>query len=55
MSKVDLLKIQLQTLQFQTDVTSARIALVQALNSLRQLMGFDSVPRNYDVAGNSGL
>ena len=51
MSKVDLLKIQLQTLQFQTDVTSARIALAQALNSLRQLMGFDSVPRNYDVAG----
>jgi outer membrane protein, heavy metal efflux system len=51
MSKVDLLKIQLQTLQFQTDVTSARIALAQALNSLRQLMGFNSVPRNYDVAG----
>jgi outer membrane protein, heavy metal efflux system len=50
-SKVDLLKIQLQTLQFQTDVTSARIALAQALNSLRQLMGFNSVPRNYDVAG----
>jgi cobalt-zinc-cadmium efflux system outer membrane protein len=51
MSKADLLKIQLQTLQFQTDVTSAKIALVQALNSLRQLMGFDSVPREYDVAG----
>jgi outer membrane protein, heavy metal efflux system len=51
MSKVDLIKIQLQTLQFQTDVTTARIALAQALNSLRQLMGFDSVPRNYDVAG----
>ena len=54
MSKVDLLKIQLQTLQFQTDVTSARIALAQALNSLRELMGFDSVPRNYDVAGTLG-
>ncbi len=51
MSKADLLKIQLQTLQFQTDVTTAKIALVQALNSLRQLMGFDSVPRDYDVAG----
>ena len=50
-SKADLLKIQLQTLQFQTDVTSARIALVQALNSLRQLLGFDSVPREYDVSG----
>ncbi len=51
MSKADLLKIQLQTLQFQTDVTSAKIALVQALNSLRQLIGFDAIPRNYDVAG----
>jgi cobalt-zinc-cadmium efflux system outer membrane protein len=51
MSKADLLKITLQTLQFQTDVTTAKIALVQALNSLRQLMGFDSVPREYDVAG----
>ena len=51
MSKADLLKIQLQTLQFQTDVTSAKIALVQSLNSLRQLIGFDSIPRNYDVAG----
>jgi cobalt-zinc-cadmium efflux system outer membrane protein len=51
MSKADLLKIQLQTLQFQTDVTSARIALVQALNGLRLLIGFDSVPREYDVAG----
>jgi len=51
MSKADLLKIQLQTLQFQTDVTSAKIALVQALNSLRELIGFDAVPRNYDVTG----
>jgi cobalt-zinc-cadmium efflux system outer membrane protein len=51
LSKADLLKIQLQTLQFQSDVTAARIAKVQALASLRQLMGFDSVPRDYDVAG----
>ncbi len=51
MSKADLLKIQLQTLQFQTDVTSAKIALVQALNSLRESIGFDAIPRNYDVAG----
>src|SRR5271165_1137977 len=51
MSKADLLKIQLQTLQFQTDVAAAQIAKLQALASLRQLMGFDSVPRDYDVAG----
>ena len=51
LSKVDLFKIQLQTLQFQSDVSAARIAKAQALGSLRQLMGFDSVPREYDVAG----
>src|SRR5208283_4253453 len=51
LSKVDLLKIQLQTLQFQSDVSAARIAKAQALGSLRQLMGFDSVPRDYDVSG----
>lgn len=51
MTTADLLKIQLQTLQFQNDLTSARIALVQALNTLRELIGFDSVPRNYDIVG----
>jgi cobalt-zinc-cadmium efflux system outer membrane protein len=51
LSKVDLFKIQLQTLQFQSDVSAARIAKAQALGSLRQLMGFDSVPRDYDVVG----
>lgn len=51
MTTADLLKIQLQTLQFQNDVTAARISLVQALNTLRELMGFDSVPREYDIVG----
>jgi cobalt-zinc-cadmium efflux system outer membrane protein len=51
MTQGDLLKIQLQTLQFQNDVTAARITLRQALNSLRQLVGFDSVPRDYDIVG----
>ena len=51
MANADMLKIQLQTLEFQNDVTAARIALVQALNTLRELMGFDSVPRNYDIVG----
>lgn len=51
MTQADLLKIQLQTLEFQNDVTAARITLRQALNSLRQLVGFDSVPRGYDVTG----
>ena len=47
----DLLKIKLQLLQFQMDVSSARLALVQALASLRQLLGFESVPSDYDVTG----
>jgi outer membrane protein, heavy metal efflux system len=50
-SEGDLLKIKLQLLQFQTDVSSAKLALVQALASLRELMGYDAVPENYDVAG----
>lgn len=50
-SQGDYLKITLQLLQFQTDVSSARVARVQALNSLRQLLGYASVPHNFDVAG----
>ena len=51
MSKSDLLKIQLLTLQFQTDVANAQINKAQALAALRQLIGFDSVPRDFDVVG----
>jgi outer membrane protein, heavy metal efflux system len=52
MSRNDLLKIQLQQLQFETDVNSARLGHTQALASLRQFLGFDSVPADYDVIGN---
>ena len=51
MSDGDLLKIKLQLLQFQTDVSAARLARVQALASLRQLVGYESVPENYQVVG----
>ena len=51
MSEGDLLKIKLQTLQFQTDVSAAKLAKLQALAMLRQLIGFESVPENYDVEG----
>ena len=51
MSEGDLLKIKLQMLQFQMDVSAAKLARVQALASLRQLLGFDSVPESYDVDG----
>jgi cobalt-zinc-cadmium efflux system outer membrane protein len=50
-SEGDLLKIQLQLLQFQTDVSSAEVAKVQALASLRQLLGFDAVAADYEVDG----
>lgn len=51
MSEGDLLKIKLQMLQFQTDLSSARLAVVQSLAGLRQLLGFESVPMDYDVVG----
>jgi outer membrane protein, heavy metal efflux system len=50
-SEADLLKIKLQTLQFQTDVSSARVAYVQALGSLRQLVGYDALPADVQLAG----
>jgi outer membrane protein, heavy metal efflux system len=50
-SEADYLKIKLQLLQFQTDVSSARLAKAQALVALRQFLGYDAVPANYDVIG----
>jgi len=50
-SKGDYLKIKVQFLQFQTDVSAARLAKVQALVALRELLGYESVPADYDVAG----
>jgi cobalt-zinc-cadmium efflux system outer membrane protein len=47
----DLLKIQLQMLQFQTDVSAANLARVQGLSDLRQLIGYESVSANYDIDG----
>jgi len=47
----DYLKIKLQLLQFQTDVSSARLAKKQALVALRGLLGFNAVPADYDVIG----
>jgi cobalt-zinc-cadmium efflux system outer membrane protein len=47
----DLLKIKLQMLQFQTDVSAAQLARVQGLSDLRQLLGYESIPQDYDVVG----
>ena len=51
MSENDYLKIKLQLLQFQTDVQQALLARAQALSDLRQQLGYESVPADYDVAG----
>ena len=50
-SEDDHLKIQLLLLQFQTDVAQAELARVQALAGLRQELGYESVPPDYDVSG----
>jgi outer membrane protein, heavy metal efflux system len=47
----DLLKMKLQLLQFQTDVAQAKLARVQGLSDLRQLLGYEQVSAGYDVAG----
>jgi cobalt-zinc-cadmium efflux system outer membrane protein len=51
MSEGDFLKIKLQFLQFQTDLSAANLAKVQAIAALRQLVGFESVPDMFDVQG----
>jgi outer membrane protein, heavy metal efflux system len=50
-SEGDYLKIELQLLQFQTDVSSARLAKVQALVGLREFLGYNAVPADFDVIG----
>ena len=50
-SEADYLKIKLQLLQFQTDVSTAMLARQQALIALRQQIGYDAVPADYDVVG----
>ena len=50
-SENDNLKIRLQLLQFQTDVQQARLSRIQALSDLRQQLGYESVPADYDIAG----
>src|SRR4029078_4972889 len=50
-SEGDFLKIKLQLLQFQTDVSSARLAKVQALRGFRHWLGYEAPPANYHVVG----
>jgi cobalt-zinc-cadmium efflux system outer membrane protein len=47
----DYLKFSIQKLQFEQDVTTARLGLVQARATLRQQLGYQSVADDFDVAG----
>lgn len=47
----DYLKIALQQLQFEQDVSAAEVALVQSRAALRQLVGYDTVAEEFDVVG----
>ncbi len=46
----DFLQIKLQLVQFQQDVEQAELSKAQALSDLRQLLGYESVPSEYDIA-----
>ena len=50
-SQDDYLKIKIQLLQFQNDVAQAQLAKVEGLADLRQTLGPESVPVNYDIVG----
>jgi cobalt-zinc-cadmium efflux system outer membrane protein len=51
MSEGDFLMIKIQLLQYQTDYEQAVLARDQGLDDLRNMLGYDSVPADYDVAG----
>ena len=47
----DYLKLSIQKLQFEQDVSGAQLGLVQARASLRQQLGYQSVTDDFDVTG----
>jgi len=50
-ARADFLRVQLQMLQFQTDLDDARLELNSAKASLRGLLGSANLPQDYDVEG----
>ncbi len=51
LAEADFYKISLQKLQFEQDLSSAEVSLVQARASLRQLVGFEAVAEDFDAVG----
>jgi outer membrane protein, heavy metal efflux system len=50
MSENDYLQIKLQLVQFQQDVEQAELSKAQSLSDLRQQLGYESIPADYDIA-----
>jgi cobalt-zinc-cadmium efflux system outer membrane protein len=51
LSQNDYLQVKVQLAQFQENVEQAALARDQALSDLRQQLGYESVPADYDVTG----
>ena len=51
MSRADFLKVELQTLQFQTDEDDAVLALKTAKATIRTLVGPSNLPQDFDITG----
>ena len=51
LAEADFYKILLQKLQFEQDVSSSEVALVQAKAALRQSVGFEPIAEEFDVDG----
>src|SRR5476651_727373 len=51
LAEADFFKISLQKLQFEQDLSSAEIAVVQARAALRQNVGYESLTDDFEVAG----
>jgi cobalt-zinc-cadmium efflux system outer membrane protein len=50
MSENDFLQLKLQIVQYQQDVEQAALSKTQALSDLRQQLGYEAVPADYDIA-----
>ena len=51
LAEADYIKLSLQKLQFEQDVSAAQLSLVQSKANLRQQLGYQSVAENFDVSG----
>jgi len=51
LAEADYIKLSLQKLQFEQDVSAAQLSLVQSKANLRQQLGYQSVAENFDVIG----